>query len=114
MTYRIDANGKKIGRVAGEAAAALLGKHTTTFTKNKVTEGEVVVTNCAKMDLPTRRLATLSQRRYSGYPGGLKIVPAQNVITKKGAGELLRLIVRGMLPKNTLRDKRLKKLVTTE
>ncbi len=114
MQKIIDAKDRKIGRLATEVASLLLGKDSPSFVKNKTLNREVKVVNCSGMDLDARRLKHLSQRRYSGYPGGLRIVSAGRVIEKKGTGGLLRLVVRNMLPKNTLRSKRLKNLVTEE
>ena len=114
MQKVIDAKDKKIGRIATEVAALLLGKDSPSFVKNKTLNREVRVLNCSGMDLDAKRLEYLSQKRYSGYPGGLKIVSAGKVIEKVGRGGLLRLVVRNMLPKNTLRTKRLKNLVTEE
>jgi len=61
-----------------------------------------------------RKRATKTYSRYSGYPGGLKQPTMADVIAKKGYGEIFREAVSGMLPKNKLRARMLKNLITTE
>lgn len=113
-TYTIDANGKSIGRIASEAAVCLLGKKTPSFKKNLVHDLEVNVVNASKIRVLGKKRTTMTYKRYSGYPSGLKEPNMEQVIAKKGYEEVIRHAVMGMLPKNTLRDKRMKLLKVTE
>ena len=91
IIYTIDASGRTLGRVASEAASALVGKKTPQFTKNIVLPVSVTITNVKKLSLPERRLAGKSYVRYTGYPGGLKTTSLPEFITKKGLADV-RLI----------------------
>jgi len=69
----------------------------------------VVVVNAADMVFTGKKLQDKMYKKYSGYPGGLKLIPASKMM-KKNSGEVLRLAVRRMLPKNKLGRKMLSKL----
>lgn len=113
-TTTIDASGRTIGRVASEAAMALMGKDKASFERHKVTGGTVTITNAGKMKIDSRKLETMRYAHYSGYPGGLRYETLQEVITKKGMGEVLKRAVKGMLPANRLRPIIIKNLTVTE
>lgn len=113
-TYTIDAKGKSVGRIATEAAVCLMGKRQPSFRKNVVHDVEVKVVNASKLRIPVKKLSQKTYTRYSGYPGGLKQPKMAEVIEKKGIGEIVRHAVHGMLPKNTLRKERMKRLVVIE
>ncbi|MDP3958027.1 MAG: 50S ribosomal protein L13 [bacterium] len=112
--YTIDANGKSVGRIATEAALCLMGKKQSGFKKNVVHDVEVKVVNASKLRIPAKKLSQKTYTRYSGYPGGLKQPTMAEVIEKKGVGEVVRHAIHGMLPKNTLRPKRMKRLTVIE
>ncbi len=109
----IDAQGKTLGRVASAAAQALLGKQAPTFAKNKVQAEEVKIVNASKVVLSGSKAKDKTYIRYSGYPGGQKTETYGMLIARRGVGEALRRAVMGMLPKNTLRARRIK-LLTIE
>ena len=111
MEYTIDATEKKLGRVASEAAILLMGKNSTDFKRNEVAKVKVNITNADKLDLTKKKLDTKEYKRYSGYPGGLKIRKMSQVIDKKGYGEVIEKSVYGMLPANRLRAKIMKNLI---
>src|SRR3989344_4341655 len=113
-TYTIDATNKKLGRVASEAAKLIMGKNLTSFKRNEIPEVSVIIENASKADISERKLSAKKYQRYSGYPGGLKILSATQVIAKKGYSELFKKAVHGMLPTNKLRPKMLKRLVVKE
>jgi large subunit ribosomal protein L13 len=104
----IDANDVVLGRLATHAATLLRGKHKPQFAQHVDTGDFVVVINAEKIALTGNKLNEY-RYRHSGYPGGL---------SKRTVGELLErrpervieLAVRGMLPKNSLGRKQLKKL----
>ncbi len=106
--YRIDAEGKSLGRVASDAAFALLGKDTPDYAANKVVSRHVVIENADKLKITAKKEKEKTYSRYSGYPGGLKQIPMERVIEKKGHEEIVRKAVYGMLPSNKLRARRMK------
>ncbi len=114
MKYTIDATGKKLGRVASEAAIYLLGKNQPVFVRNKVTGGTVEIVNASKVDVSEQKLLQKKYTRYSGYPGGLKTLSMRDVVEKKGYKEIFTMAVYGMLPSNKLRPKIMKNLSVKE
>ena len=112
--YTLDAENKKIGRMATKAAEYLMGKNLPDFTRNTIPSVIVEIVNTSKVILDDKRLAQKTYSRYSGYPGGLKQPTMEQVIAKKGYSELFRVAVLGMLPKNKLRPKMMKNLIITE
>lgn len=111
VTYTIDATDRTLGRVASEAAHALLGKRSVHFVKNQALPITVVIENAGKLHLPARRTQGKVYLRYTGYPGGQKEVRMDEMITKKGIAEVLKKTIDGMIPRNKLRAPRMKNLV---
>lgn len=114
MEHIIDANGQALGRVASEAATVLMGKDKTDFAKNVVRNVKVKVINASKLNTSEKKLTQKTYHIYTGYVGNQKSPTLAQVIAKKGYGEAIRIAVKGMLPGNTLRDKRLKNLTVEE
>jgi large subunit ribosomal protein L13 len=112
--FTIDATGKKLGRVATEAASILMGKNDPSFEKHTVSGNKVVITNAAKADISEKKKSEKKYGKYSGYPGGLRFETLGDVIEKKGYGEVFARAVYGMLPGNKLRAKIMKNLTVTE
>lgn len=110
MKYTIDAKGRVPGRVATEVAVLLMGKNRTDFARNKIPSVEVEVVNAGGLTLDAKKLKDKAYYHHSGYPGGLKKESQAQVVEKKGAKEVLRRAVYGMLPKNKLRPKMMKNL----
>lgn len=110
LVYTIDASGRTLGRVASDAASALLGKKSAQFVKNKVMNVQVTITNASKLVMSERRIAGKTYVRYTGYPGGLIETKMAEVIEKKGVSEVIRRTVDGMIPRNKLRKGRMKRL----
>ncbi len=106
----IDAEGKKVGRVASEVAVLLMGKNLPEFTRNSIPEVSVEIVNTAKADITESKLSQKTYNHFSGYPGGLRQPTMEQVIEKKGHGELFKSAVSGMLPKNKLRQKMMNNL----
>ncbi len=113
-TYTIDAEGKIFGRVASEAAKALIGKNLRDYTTNKVSDVLVVITNASKTKMSERRLGDTLHERYSGQPGGFRVSTNAKIIEKKGWKGLYELGVYGMLPANKLRPIMMKHLTIKE
>jgi large subunit ribosomal protein L13 len=107
--YVVDAEGLVLGRLASEIARRLRGKHKAIFTPHNDTGDFVVVVNAGKVRLTGRKLDQKVYYRYSGFIGGLKETVAKALLARK-PGEVLKLAVRGMLPKNSLGRRQLKKL----
>ncbi|NBD74384.1 50S ribosomal protein L13 [Patescibacteria group bacterium] len=113
-TYTIDATGKKIGRIATEAARVLMGKHTPSYAPNKAGTTRVSIENASQLSITEGKLRQKEYDRYSGYPGGRSTLRMEEVIEKKGHKEIVRHAVKGMLPKNRLQAPRLKRLTVTD
>ncbi len=107
--YVVDANDQVLGRLATQIAMRLRGKHKPIFTPHVDTGDFVVVLNADKVRLTGRKTDQKMYWRHSGYPGGIRGVSARRMLETKPE-ELIRQAVRGMLPKNRLGRKLLKKL----
>jgi large subunit ribosomal protein L13 len=110
ITYVIDAKGGSLGRVASEAASALLGKKSAHYVQNLVLPVDVTIKNVGKMKMTEKRISGKAYQRYTGYPGGLRETSMSMMIDKKGIEEVMRIAVDGMLPRNKLRKDRMKRL----
>ena len=106
----IDASGRTLGRVASEVAMTLMGKTKPTFERNKYTGFPVKVTNASKISITAKKLAEIQHTRYSGIPGGLRIIKGTETAEKVGMRELVRLATYQMLPSNKLRRTMMKNL----
>ncbi len=109
-TYTIDAKGKKLGRIASEAASILMGKNSVTFARHKAPDVRVSVVNASKLSISEKHLTNDKFARFSGYQGGLRFDTLSEVIKKHGYQWAVTHAVRGMIPKNRLRPGMLKRL----
>ncbi|NYB74199.1 MULTISPECIES: 50S ribosomal protein L13 [Sedimentibacter] len=107
--YVIDAEGKTLGRLATEVAKILRGKHKATYTPHVDTGDFVIIVNAEKVVLTGKKLDQKLYRHHSLYPGGLKETPYRDLFKAKPT-QPVYLAVKGMLPKNSLGRKMLKKL----
>jgi large subunit ribosomal protein L13 len=105
----IDAAGVPLGRLASRAASLLRGKHKAAFTPHVDTGDHVVIVNAAQVALTGNKAAQKIYYRHSGYPGGLKQRPAGELRAKRPE-YIVRLAVKGMLPRTALGRQMLKKL----
>jgi large subunit ribosomal protein L13 len=112
-TYTIDAGGRTLGRVASEAAKALMGKMRPDYTPNVESKIKVTVTNASKMFIRERKRTQKIYTTYSGHPGGQKRESLAALTQRKGHGESVRRAVQRMLPNNTMRPNRMKNLTVT-
>jgi large subunit ribosomal protein L13 len=108
-SIEIDASGKAVGRLASEIARLLMGKHKAAYVPNADVGDSVRVKNADKMKLTGAKLEQKEYFHYSGYPGGMKVRKAGTMFAKN-AGWILKQAVDRMLPKNTFRSRRLKRL----
>lgn len=97
----VDAADKPLGRVAVKIADALRGKDKPTYTPHVDTGDFVVVINADKVKLTGNKDEKKMYRRYTGWRGGLRETKAATV-RERHPDRMIRLAVRGMLPKNTL------------
>lgn len=110
-THSIDAAGKSLGRVASEAAKALMGKTHASYTPHIRSQVKVEITNAGKLRISEKKRLQKVYTRYSGYPGGLKHESLGSLRGRSGASAALRHAVKGMLPRNTMLVARLKNLI---
>ena len=97
----IDAEGKVLGRLATVVASMLRGKHKTNFTPHVDCGDNVIVLNAEKVILTGKKMTDKEYIRHTGYPGGQRIVKANEAL-KKNPISLVEHAVKGMLPKNRL------------
>ena len=107
--YLVDAEDKILGRLATQIAMRLRGKHKPIYTPHADTGDFIVVVNAEKVALSGKKWDKKIYYRHSGYIGGLKEISARKLLEKKPE-DVLRFAVRGMLPKNSLGRRQLKKL----
>ncbi len=107
--YVVDAEGQVLGRLASRIAGVLRGKHKAAFTPHVDTGDFVVVVNADKVRLTGKKLDDKMYHRYTGYSSGLRTNSAREMLANKPE-EMLILAVKGMLPKNRLNRRVLKKL----
>jgi large subunit ribosomal protein L13 len=94
----IDAEGQTLGRLATEVATVLMGKHRPEYTPNVITGDAVVITNCAKVVMTGRKLDQKAIRRWSGYPGGLKVHTYRSLMETDPERIVYEAVIR-MLPR---------------
>jgi large subunit ribosomal protein L13 len=107
--YVIDAADQVLGRVATRAATILTGKHRPQYAPFLVSGDHVIILNAGKIKLTGQKLEQKVYRHHTLYPGGLREVAAKKVFDTK-ADHMVREAVLGMLPKNKLRKRMVKRL----
>ncbi|GAA3761540.1 50S ribosomal protein L13 [Salinactinospora qingdaonensis] len=105
----IDASDVVLGRLASHVATLLRGKHKPYYAPHIDTGDFVIVINAGKVALTGRKLEQKRAYRHSGYPGGLRSV-AYGELIAKNPERAIEKAVKGMLPKNSLGRKMVKKL----
>lgn len=108
-TVTLDATDRPIGRIATEIATLLIGKNKATYTPNIDAGAIVNVENADKVKITGKKLLQKKYYSHSGYPGGLKTKTLGELMAKN-PGDAIRRSVDKMLPKNTLRSRRMKRL----
>ena len=109
MNHQIDAKNKVLGRLAVEVANLLRGKGKPEFVPYADMGDQVTVFNTDKIKLTGKKEDQKIYYHHSGYPGGIKEIPFKKAM-EKDSREVIRKAVYGMLPKNKLRDRIIKKL----
>lgn len=98
--YLIDATDKVLGRLATKVATILSGKNKPTFTPYVDSGDAVILINAEKIRITgNKKLQQKVYTRFSGYPDGLKIEKLESLLKKKPQ-DVIRMAVKGMLPKN--------------
>lgn len=105
----VDAENQVLGRMASQIATLLRGKHKPIFTPHLETGDFVIVVNAEKVKLTGAKLRDKYYYHHTGYPGGIRAAQASKLLEEK-PGELVRLAVKRMLPKNALNRKILHRL----
>ncbi len=105
----VDAEGKILGKMASEIAAILRGKTKPTYSPHMDVGDFVVVINAEKVEMTGRKWTQKMYYYHTGYPGGIKGIPAEK-LRQKHSEDIIRRAVWGMLPKNRLGRKLIKKL----
>jgi large subunit ribosomal protein L13 len=109
LWYVVDAEGKTLGRLATQIADTLRGKGKPEYTPHVDTGDFVVVVNAEKIAVTGDKRTDKMYYRHSGYPGGLKSRTLNDMLERRPE-EVIRLAVKGMLPRNRLGRKQLTKL----
>ncbi len=107
--YVVDAKDKILGRLAAKVASVLRGKDKVIYSPHQDTGDEVIVINASLIKTTGKKMQQKTYKRYSAYPGGLNIETLERVMAKSPE-RVIRHAVKGMLPKNKLGAKLLKKL----
>ena len=105
----IDASGKVLGKLATQVAGLLMGKHKPTFCRHLDMGDFVVVINAEKVSVTGNKAKQKLYYRHSGYPGGLKSVSLEGMMQTHPT-RVIEQAVKGMLPRNRLGTKMIKKL----
>jgi large subunit ribosomal protein L13 len=105
----VDAADKTLGRLATQIADVLRGKRKPEYTPHIDTGDFVVVVNAEKIRVTGNKLQAKQYYRHSGYPGGLRTRTLQEMLDRRPE-EVIRLAVKGMLPRNRLGRAQLRKL----
>jgi len=107
--YLVNAEGKVLGRLSTELVKVLKGKNKPTYTPHLDTGDFVVVVNAGKVTLTGKKMKDKIYYHHTGYPGGIKEMNAEKLLAKKPT-EMIRMAVKGMLPKNSLGRQMIRKL----
>ena len=105
----IDASGKTLGKLATQVAGLLMGKHKPIFSPNLDTGDFVVVINADKVRVTGDKAKQKTYYRHSGYPGGFKSITYEKLMQTQPT-RVIEHAVKGMLPRNRLGNRMLKKL----
>lgn len=97
--YIIDAADKALGRLSTKIAGILSGKAKPDFTPYVDSGDVVIVVNAEKVKITGKKPQQNTYTSYSGYPGGQRVEKLESLMTRKPQ-EVVRLAVKGMLPKN--------------
>jgi large subunit ribosomal protein L13 len=101
---------RALGRIASSIAVFLMGKHKPIWDPSTDCGDYVVATGCQDLHTTGKKRFQKKYYTHTTRPGSLKEITMDQMFAKWGGTEVLRRAVKGMLPKNRLRDKRLERL----
>ncbi|HWH44656.1 MAG TPA: 50S ribosomal protein L13 [Thermoleophilaceae bacterium] len=107
--FVVDATGKTLGRLATQIADTLRGKRKPEYTPHCDVGDFVIVVNAEKISVTGKKMQEKLYHRHSGYPGGLRTRTLEQMLERRPE-EVIRLAVKGMLPRNRLARQQLRKL----
>ena len=107
--YVVDATGQTLGRLASRIAHVLRGKHKPSFSPHLDMGDHVIVVNADKVAVTGRKEERKVYYRHTGYPGGIRTTSYREMM-EKHPERVIAMAVRGMLPRNVLGRRTLKKL----
>ena len=107
--HLVDLKNQTLGRVSTQIAEKLIGKHKPYFTPNLDCGDYVVVVNASHVEVTGKKRTDKLYRHHTGYPGGFREYTFEQV-QSKDPRKIINHSIKGMLPKNKLRDKRMKRL----
>src|SRR5947209_751282 len=107
--YVVDASGKTLGRLATQIADVLRGKRKASYTPHIDTGDFVIVVNAEKVHVSGNKRIDKRYYRHSGYPGGLRSRSFEEMLARRPE-QIIRLAVKGMMPRNRLARKQITKL----
>ena len=107
--HLIDATDQVVGRLAVQIATILRGKHRPEYTPHIDTGEYVIVINAEKVRFTGNKWDTVTYKSYSHYPGGLKVIPAKEMLARKPE-EIITQAVKRMVPRNRLGRSQMTKL----
>lgn len=107
--HLVDADGKTLGRLASEIARRLRGKHKPEYTPHMDTGDYIVVINAEKIHATGRKMSDKMYHHHTGYIGNLKSISLEKLLARKPE-RVIRLAVKGMMPKGPLGRDMLRKL----
>ncbi len=107
--FIVDARGKVLGRLATCVASVLRGKHKVSFTPHADCGDAVVVINAQSIKTTGRKMEQKMYKTYTGYPSGLHETSLETMLKRKPA-QVIRIAVKGMLPKNKIGSQMIKRL----
>lgn len=107
--YKVDADGKILGRLAADIAKHLMGKHKPSYEAHIDKGDEIEVVNIAKIKVTGNKFEDKMYHHHTNYPGGIRSKTMRQMFEKNPADVLIAAVSR-MLPKNKQRDERLKRL----
>ena len=99
--YIIDADSKRLGRIASEVSKVLLGKNSPGYSPSTAIKHSVIVINAEKIEVTGKKSTNKFYRRHSGRPGGLTIETFEE-LQQRIPGRIIEKAVKGMLPKGRL------------
>jgi large subunit ribosomal protein L13 len=107
--FIIDAKDQNLGKISSKISKILIGKHKSNYSSNLVFSDHVVVINAKHLKISEKKMSEKLYYTHSGYPGGLHEKSLKRLLDENPTFVLYNAI-GGMLPKNKLKDKRMKYL----